>query len=479
MSDIKNKTIFALIWNGLDKFGANIIYLILGIVLARLLSPNDYGVMGILSIFTVFAGTIIDSGLGIALIRKKEVTEEDYNSIFYFNLIVCLLLYILLWMVAPSIAYFFNKQELTVLARVGFTVLLVNALGSIQQTKLTKEIDFKNKTIANMLSLFVGGVFGIAAAFNDFGVWSLIIQMISGAIVKTIFVWYISDWRPKLLFSLQSIKEMLSFSLSILGASIVNLIYLNSYSFIIGRLFSLSALGYYSQGTKWSDMFVNSLGGIFQSSTLTVFSAIQDNKDQLIRSYRKMMRLAAFITFPLLLGLAFFARPIVMVMLSTKWEQSIIYIQLLSSIGIVTVFSVLNQNFATIAGKSALLFRIEIWKLFFSFVAIAITYRYGILMIVYGLAATRLFVYVATTWIVGRIVDYRLNLQIKDIVPYFGISLIAGFFSLLTVHFFDNYLVQMLLGGTLFIIIYIAIVRISGSKIFSDLFEFLTSNKRD
>ena len=474
---LKEKTIWALVWNVLDKVGQQLILFFVGILVARILSTEDYALVGMLAIFTALANIVIESGFSTALIRKKDATEVDYSSVFYFNTGASIILYLFLFFFAPLIALFYNQPSLTLIARIIFLAIPINSMSIIQTTLLTKDIKFKSLTKVNFISLLGSGIISLYMAYHGCGIWALIIQPLSLAIIRSTLLWLTNKWFPKLEFDIKCIKELFTFGSNLLLANIINNVFLNIYSVFIGKIYPLQQLGYYSQGNKMCEMSVNTICGSIQSATFPIFSSIQNEKDRLLRLYRKTIRLTAFFTFPAMIGLVLVGEPFIRITLTDKWEHSIPFFQLLCVGGIFTILTAINSNFIKVSGRSDVLLKLEIIKIIATVVILLCTFHQSVWIMVLGLVITRMFVYLFNLIAVNRYCEYSSYAQLKDIFPYFALSLVL-FFSLYPLSFIiSNLYILLTLQIALFAVAYFALSKLFGSKITEDLI-FLVFKKK-
>lgn len=475
--EFRKKTRSAFVWNMVDRIGSQLMSTIIGITLARLLGAAEYGLTGALAIFIALSQALTDSGFSAALVRKQTITEKDYNTVFYYNLFVAVVLYISGYFAAPAIAQFFGEPILTPVARVLFTVFIFNALCLIQNAKMVKEINFRKVATINVCAIVISGVIALIMATQGYGVWALVAQITIQSFIKMLMQWVWGGWKPRAIFSWQSFREMFAFSSNILLANILNVLFLNIYSAIIGRLYSSRELGYYSQANKWSDMGVTTLYGIIQNSTYTLFSAIQSDPERLLRSYRKSMKLTAFITFPALLALALTARPFILILLGDKWEASIPMFSLLLIAGIFTVLTTLNGNFIRIEGSSGLALRLEIFKVALFATVLAFTWHLPIIQLLWGMVATRAIVYLVSIVAIGRRIGYTWHQQLMDIMPSCATALLMVCFAYPVQLFISNIYLLFFVQVTVCIIFYLAINRHIQSEILNEVIEII--KKRD
>lgn len=459
--------------------GQQVLLFIVGILVANILSVEDYALVGMLAIFSAIANIILDSGFSAALIRKQDATETDYNSVFYFNVGISACLYLLLFACAPFIAEFFNQPILTDLARVVFLALPFNSLSLIQTTLLNKQVSFKTLTQINLIALTLSGAGSLAMAYAGMGVWTLAWQPVILALLRTVLLWCLNTWRPRQLFSAGCIRRLFGFSSNLLLASLVNAIFTNIYSVAIGKLYPPVQLGYYSQGNKFSLMVISSVYSSLQAATYPIFAHIQDDKERSVRSYRKTMRFTAFLTFPLMAGMISIARPFISLILKAEWMGCIPFFQLTCLAGIFTILNSINQNFAKVQGRSDLIFKLEIVRTLLIVVCLAASFRQSALVMVAYLALTQLLVYLIGIIAIGKAVGYSWLKQLKDIAPYAVLSAMMWGILLIPEYFLtENYLLlpAKIATGILF---YYGVNRMLGSVILDEAIQLLTQHKNN
>ncbi|MBI9057169.1 MOP flippase family protein [Labilibaculum sp. DW002] len=436
MSNLKSQTIKGVFWSFIEKFGSQLILLISQIVLARLLEPKDFGLLGMLAIFIAVSQAFIDSGFDNALIQKKEVNQTDYSTVFYFNITIGIVLYLILFFAAPLIADFFHQPLLVDLTRVVCIVLAVNSFGLIQFVKFKIEMNFKAiaqvVVIANLLSAFVG----IAMALMGFGVWALAGQIIGIYFFRTVLFWIKSSWRPSFIFSFQSFKQLFSFGSKLLLSGIINQVFQNIYLMVIGRIFSASLLGFYTQAKKLQEVPVTTLAQVVGNVTFPAFSKIQDDNVKLREGFRKLIKLMVFINFPLMLGLAVVAEPLLVLILGEKWLPSVPYFQLLCIAGMIYTLHASNLNILKVKGRSDLFLYLEIIKKTIVVIAIFIGLNWGIIGLIVGQICTSFISFFINAFYTGKLISYTIPNQLKDISQTFFISL--GMVAFMSIGWFIN-----------------------------------------
>jgi len=427
MSDgLENKTFHALFWSFLERIGQQGTQFIIGIVLARLLLPAQFGLIAMLTIFMAIAQSFIDSGFGQALIQKQDATHIDECSIFYFNILVGFLAAGLLCLAAPWIASFYNQPLLISLTCALSLNMVINAFGLVQTTLLTKHIDFKTQLKVSVIATVISGAISITMAFNGFGVWSLVAQSLSSNLFRAALLWSFNTWRPSLAFSFIALRCMFAFGSKLLCAGLIATIFDNIYLIVIGKMFSASDLGFYSRAKGLQQLPVSNISTIISRVTFPVFSSMQGDKPRLKRSFRKALLTLAMVNFPIMIGLAIVARPLVLVLLTDKWLPCVPYLQLFCVVGILYPLHAINLNVLIAQGRSDLNLRITVLKNFLKVLLLAITWRWGIEAILWGQITLSLLCYFVNTHYTAVLIKYSVREQIYDLSPYLGVAGIMG-----------------------------------------------------
>jgi len=423
---LKSKTLHALFWSFLERFGQQGIQFVISIILARLLLPEEFGLIAMLMIFMAIAQSFINSGFGQALIQKQDATHIDECSIFYFNILVGFLAAGLLCLAAPWIARFYNQPLLVTLTYALSLNLIFNAFGLVQTALLTKQIDFKTQLKVSVLATVISGTIGVIMALNGLGVWSLVAQSLSSNLFRTILLWFFNTWRPSPVFSLDSLRGMFTFGSRLLASGLLDTVFRNIYIVVIGKLFSPAALGFYTRAKGLQELPVFNISAIISRVTFPVFSSMQDDKARLKRGVRKALTMLVMINFPMMVGLAIVAKPLVLVLLTEKWIPCVPYLQLLCVVGMLYPLHVINLNVLTAQGRSDLFLRLEILKKILIVIAIAVTYRWGIIAMIYGQIVTSCLAYFLNAYFTGKMLDYPITEQIRDLIPSLMLASIMG-----------------------------------------------------
>lgn len=413
-------------WSFIDNSARLGLTFIIGIILARLLTPREFGLIGMITIFIAIAASFVNSGFSQALIRKQDCTQADYSTIFYFNLAVGLLFYLILYFTAGAISSFFNEPLLKPMVRVLSLGILINAFTLIQTTRLTKQINFKLQTKISVISTIISGGMGIAMAYTGYGVWSLVSKTIAGYLVTSVLLWIWNKWKPSFIFSIKSFKELFSFGSKLLVSGLIDTIYTNVYYLIIGKYYTAVELGYYTRANQFQTLPSSNLQGIISRVSYPVLTSIQDDKVRLRDAYKKLIRSTMLITFVLMLGMAAVARPMVLTLIGEKWEPSIIYLQMLCFVGMFYPLHALNLNMLQVLGRSDLFLRLEIIKKALAFPTIIIGVFWGIKALILGMLGLNVIAYYLNSYWSGQFIGYSFFDQVKDILPSFLLALIMS-----------------------------------------------------
>jgi len=471
-NSLKSKTVGSLFWSFLERTGQQGIQFVISIVLARILLPEQFGLIAMIMIFMAIAQVFVDSGFGQALIQKKNITHVDECSIFYFNILISFLVAVGLNLAAPWIAAFYEQPLLTPITRVLSLNLIINAFGLIQTTLLIKQVNFKTQLKVSMIAIVLSGTVGITMAYMEFGVWSLVTQSLCASFFRTILLWMFQEWRPSFIFSAGALRQMAGFGSKILFSELLEAIFRNIYLIAIGKLFTVVELGYYSYAQKLQQLPSWNLSNSVDRIIFPIFSSIQTDKASLKRGMQKAIMFLAMINFPLMFGLAVVANPLVFVLLTEKWLPMVPYLQLLCAVGILYPLHVINLNVLKAQGHSDLFLRLQILKKILQVIAIFITYRWGILAMIYGQIVTTCISYYLNSYYTDKMINYPATEQLRDSAPYFILSGIMGVvlyaFNLMPIH---NQLVLLTIQIVSGIVFYLSFCRILKLQSFMEALE--------
>jgi len=461
---LKQKTVSGFFWSSIERFSVQGIQFVVQLIMARILLPGEYGLIGIAAIFLTISRTFIDSGFSNALIRKQNRTEVDFSTVFYFNIIVGLFFYFLLFFTSPYIARFFDALVLESLIKVLALNIIINSLIVVQRAKLTVNIDFKTQTKASLLAVIVSGIIGIGMAYKGFGVWALAVQSIIGAAIVMVILWTYSRWRPQKVFSMSSFKEMFSFGSKLLISSLIDSIYTNMYTFVIGKKFSTTDLGYYTRADGFAQFPSSNLTSVLQRVTFPVLSSIQSDDEIMKDTYRRFLRLSAFVVFPLMIGLLAVADPLIRLLLTDKWANVILLLQILCLSQMWYPIHSINTNLLQVKGRSDLFLRIEIIKKVIGVAILCVTLPIGVAAMCWGMVASSLIALFINTYYTGKMIQVGYLTQMKDLLPILGYSFSMGLIVWGITHLIHNYILALLVGITVGISYYFFVARMTKSQ---------------
>lgn len=456
-SSLKNKSIKGLFWSFCDLISSQGIQFIIQVILARLLVPKDFGIIGIIMVFVAISQALIDSGFNNAMIREKELAREDYSTVFFFNLFVSVLLYILLFFSSGAIGGFFREPQLEAVLRVLALTLVIGSFGLIQRTMMIRSINFKVQTKINIFSTVLSGAAAIAAAYMGAGVWSLVIKQLISQMLQSFLLCFHNRWRPVPVFRAASFKRLFSFGWKLMVSGFIFTLYNNLYLVVIGRIFSAVELGYYSNAQKLRDMAAQSVTVSVQKVSYPVLSSLQEDEERLRNLYKKLILTSVFVTFPMLLGLASVADPLIRTVFGQKWVNSIPYFQILCMAGMPFSLQVINLNILQVKGRSDLFLGLEIIKIAIGLASIAGVFllRLGITALLWSTVLVSVISYFTDSFYSKKLIAYSTKQQIKDMLPILSAALImaaAAYFTgrLLPGNNFVRLVLQTAVGVTVY-----------------------------
>ena len=456
---LKKSTLTGLIWTFADFSSSQGIRFVVQLLLARLLLPEHFGLIGMLLIVIAVSQSIVDSGMQNALIREKKSTQVDYSTVFYFNLIISLVLYGIIYWISPLISLFYEQPILTKMLRVLGVVVVLNAFSLVQRTMLTKEINFKTQTLINLVSTIISGGVALLLAFMGAGVWSLVAQNVIGQLFQAILLILYNRWVPSFVFSTASFKRLFGFGWKLLVSGIIDTAYRNVFNVIIGRTYTTSTLGYYTQAVMLRDIASQSVTSAVQKVSYPVLSKMQDDEDQLKRGYRTIIKYSVFITFPVMIGLAAIAETLIPLLFGEKWTGTVPYFQILCLAGMLYPLHAINLNILQVKGRSDLFLKLEIIKkaIGMSLILVVVILKLGVLGLVWTSVISSVISYFINSYYSAKLLNYSAKQQILDITKTFFSATIMGIFvfvigfKLLVLSSFYTLLLQIVIGGIVFI----------------------------
>jgi teichuronic acid exporter len=445
-----NKTFDGLFWSFTDNFLQQIVNFIVGIVLARILLPEEFGLLGIISVFIAVSNTFVNNGLCDALINKKEPNEKDYNTVFWTNVLLGFFIYLLLFIAAPSISLFFKQESLTTLIRITAISIILVSFSSIQRTLLTKEINFKTITVVSTLSVIISGIVALYMATHGFGILSLVVRMVLGQLVTLILFWILNKWRPKFIFDLDSFKELYKYGTNLLLSRLMNSLYDNLYYFVIGKYFSPANLGYYSRADTFKNLASNNIISTVQRVSFSVLSAKTDEKTQM-ELFKKFLSGTFFITSFFMTLLFVCSNEIILILIGAKWANSIPYLQILSISGLFIPLYALNINFLAVKNRTRLYFKIELFTKLFAIPTIIVGIYFGINAMLIALSIASFLAYLISFYFTKTVTTYPFQSQLKLVISGLFLFLLSGLFAYGIAFFEINNLYLKLLTNTILV----------------------------
>lgn len=420
---LKDKTVKGVGWSAIENVAQYVVSFIVSIVLARLLSPDDYGLIGIIAIFTTVCQALIAGGFSSALIRKQDAIDDDYNTAFIVNFGMSLLLYAIIFLCAPLIAHFFSRIELVRLVRVSCVSLLIGALAMVQETRITKRLDFKSLTKITLIASVSSGIVGIVMAILGFGVWSLVTQGLVLQTLRTVFLWKINHWIPKIRFSTDSFKELFGFGWKMMVSRLLDSAWKELYQVIVGKFYSPATLGQYTRAKGFSSMFSSNLTNVIQRVTYPVLSEVQNDKQRMVSVYRRIIKTSMFVTAVSMFCLGAVSEPLIFCLIGPKWHEASLYLPLICIGGSLYPLHAINLDMLKVQGRSDLFLGLEIVKKIIALGPLFVGAFIGIMPMLYTNLITGIICYFLNSFYSGRLLGYSSWMQLKDVAPFYLIAL--------------------------------------------------------
>ena len=475
MQDIKQKTKVGIFWNAFEKIAIQGIAFVLNIILARLLTPHDYGIVGMIMIFLTFSNVFVDSGFSRALIQRQDRTEKDFSTVLIFNVLTGVFLYFVLFFVSPAIADFYDTPELVSLQRVFFLIIILNSLTVVQSAKLQIAVDFKSIALINAVATIISGGIAVWAAYEGFGAWALVIQSILKSLVSVICFWVVGKWIPKTGFDKDSFKRLFGFGSKLLATGLLSTSVTNINNLIIGKIYTPASLGLYTRAQQFPELTVGTLGSILNNTTFPLMSVLQDKRDELIQTFKRLIKISALIAFPSMTGLAVLSNDVVMVLLGEKWIDSANLMFWLALSYIFTPLSALNLNLLNAIGRSDLFMRIDFSKIPVIFITMAITFPISLKAVAIGNAVTAFIYYYMNTYMVNKLYGFGVLKQFISMKKGIIATIIMGLSVFAITSFIENSLISLCLGLLFGVIIYILVLHLLKEEEYKMVVEKLKS----
>ena len=472
-SSLKSQAVRGVFWSSVERFSVQGVQFLIMVIMARLLSPTDYGLVGMLAIFLAVSQSLIDSGFSQALIRKQDRTETDNSTVFYFNIAVGLLLYVCLYFAAPWVSDFYRTPELTPVMRVLCIGVVFNSLAVVQRALFTVRIDFKTQAKATLTAAVSSGIIGIWMAYSGYGVWAIVAQQLLNLGTNTLLLWVFSSWHPRLAYSWKSFRELFGFGSKLMVSGLMDTLYRNIYLIVIGRLFSASSLGYYTRAHQFAEFPSSNLTGILQRVTYPVLCTIQDDDERLALIYRRFLRVSAFLIFPLMMGLAAVADPFILLLLKEQWLFTAILLQILCFSMMWYPIHAINLNLLQVKGRSDLFLKLEVYKKLIGIGILCLTIPMGLIAMCIGSIFSSFFALIINTHYTGRLIHVGFLRQMRDLLPTFLLSVAMGIVVYLGIGLISSPAWQLAAGIPLGILFYVSIARLFRFPEFGEIMSIL------
>lgn len=450
------KSVFTnLIWRFAERCGAQLVTFIVSVVLARLLLPEDYGTIALVTVFTTIMQVFVDSGLSTALIQKKDADDLDFSSVFYFNFFVCVVLYLVMFFAAPLISSFYDIPELTPVVRVISLTIVISGVKGVQQSYVSRNMLFKRFFYATLGGTILSAFLGIAMAYAGFGVWAIVAQQLSNTAIDTLILWITVKWRPKLMFSWERLKGLLGFGWKMLCSALLDTVYNNLRSLLIGKVYSSADLAYYNEGKKFPSLIVTNINTSIDSVLLPAMSKEQDDKDRVKNMTRRSITVSCYIMAPLMIGLACCANNIVALVLTEKWLPCVFFLQIFCITYIFFPIHTANLNAIKAMGRSDLFLKLEIWKKIIGMILLLSTLFISVKAMAYSLLASTLASMIINSLPNRKLLNYSFLEQMKDILPSIFLGLVMGIvvylIGFLNISTLPLLIIQVFCGGVIYV----------------------------
>lgn len=453
----KSKVISSLVWKFLERVCAQAVNLVVSIILARLIAPEQYGVIALTTIFITISNVFVESGLGTSLIQKKNADSKDFSTVFYCNIIMSIIMYLVIFFTAPLAAKFYSSPILTPVLRVLGITVLIAGVKSIQCSYVSKNMMFKKFFVSTFIGTVISAVIGIWMAYNGYGVWSLVVQQLSNTLFDTIILWITVKWRPTLEFSFKRLKVLYGFGWKMLCSSLIDTVYNEIYGLSIGKIYTTEQLAYYNRGNQFPKLITVNIDGSISSVMLPTLSKEQDNKQKVKNMMRRAIKTSSFLLFPLMIGLAVVAKPLVSILLTDKWLPAVPLMQLLCFSYMLWPIHTINLQAINALGRSDIFLKLEVIKKIVGVTALIISIPFGIKFMVF----MKIIISIISTFINShpnkRLVDYSYMEQITDILPSLFVSVFMGIIvymmNLLPISSILILIIQILLGIVIYIVL--------------------------
>ena len=473
---LKRKAAISLVWTFTQQFGNQLIGFIVSLVLARILLPEEFGLVGMIAVVVAIGNALLDGGLTKSLIRDTTCEEADFSTVFFFNVIAGLLLYGLIFVLAPFIADFYGQAILISIIRVYCLSIVITSFSAVQLARLTRKMNFKAQAVIAIPAALIGGVIGICLAYNGYGVWSLVWSSIIASLVSTIQMWWYSDWKPKLIFHRSSFSKHFNYGYKLTLSDLLNRIFNNIFLIVIGKYFSAAQVGFYTRAETMKRLPVNNISRALDKVTFPLFVSIQDDEARLRRVYKKLMLMVVFVISPVLIFLAVLAEPVFIFLFTAKWLPAVPYFQILCVTGILFPLHSYNLSILNVKGRSDLFLKLEVIKKIIIVITIIVAIPFGIIALLYGQVIISILAFFVNAHYTSRFISYTGWEQIKDVLPIISLAVFGG----IAIFFLDHFIMQeqayfyrIVAGGVVGSLIYLGAAFLTRLNSLFELFNLI------
>ncbi|QKX03916.1 lipopolysaccharide biosynthesis protein [Aquimarina sp. TRL1] len=473
MSTLTQKTKDGLVWSSVDKFTTLLIQFGLGVVLARILMPKDYGLIGMIAIFMAVSQSLVDSGFYTALVQKKEVNKRDYSTILYFNLLISGILYSILFFSSKLIANFYGEPVLEKLIKVIGVSIVIISTTIVHKAMLTTQVNFKTQAVVNIAAIIVSGIVGIFLALTGYGVWALVYQYVTRTLVTSVMYWSMNRWKPLLIFDKKAFRSMFGFGGNLMLSELVKIFFKNCYLIIIGKVYKAEELGYFTRATLFKQIPATLVASILQNVTFPIMVKVIEEQDKVKLLMVRSIRLTGFLLAPVIVILLFCAEPLIKTLLTEKWLPTVVLLQILSLEIVFHPMQYINLNFLNAKGRSDLFLRLELIKNLLTVIAIVLTYRLGLIPMTIGYVGVSFVGFFINTYYTRKYINYPALEQLKDLAPYIMTSVGIGALTFLICRGLPSGLIQLVVGVIMNLGFYIVLAYVFKFRELTEIQEIL------
>lgn len=469
----RSKAFSGVKWTSIEQVLSIALSFVIGIIVARLVMPSDYGLIAMLGVFMALGGVFVNSGISTALVRHKHNSQADYSTAFYANVALGLVVYAILYVLAPLIAGFYEIPELTAVCRVYSLDILLSSLTIVHVAKLTHEMRYKVQTSIKLFSLMVSGVIGISLAYGGYGVWALIGYTLSASGLRTVLFWVLSGWYPSMVFSRSAAHYLYDFGSKMLLTSIIDVVYDNIYTFVIGKYYTATSAGYYNRSLQLSQFPQNMISHVVGNVVLPVLTPFQDNQEKLLNVYDRLFRLTVYVAYPLMALMVVLAYPLIDFLLGEKWLPSVPYLQILVVAVVFTTLTIVNLNLFFVKGRSDVVLKLDIYKKIIGFAMVAVMAPLGLKWICVGSVLYAIASFVINCTQTHQILGYGLWHQVKTAFPPMLYSVLMGLVVAVAISYVSSSFLQLVLGGLLGLLVYVGLSLLLKEPALAELMELI------